>query len=158
MGVQCTLALHNPDPHGVVSHTNTQFEKADNKPALLGWGFAGLSVFLFSEWLIHLPLFNFVRVYWCAAADLNRSTLCTISTKHTVFATRRTHATRRTQLLGFPIQMLGLFMLPYLGVRYGVEGKDFVKDASEAVVCGDAWMGVVAWWFSHVCLQHTCVL
>lgn len=39
----------------------TQFEKADNKPALLGWGVAGLSVFFFSEWLIHLPGLNFVR-------------------------------------------------------------------------------------------------
>lgn len=40
-----------------------QFEKADNKPALLGWGVAGLSVFFFSEWLIHLPGLNFVRAY-----------------------------------------------------------------------------------------------
>lgn len=38
------------------------------------------------------------------------------------------------QLLGFPIQLLGLIMLPYLVVRYYVDGADLAKDAGEAVV------------------------
>lgn len=31
-------------------------------------------------------------------------------------------------LLGFPIQLLGLLMLPYLGIRYLVDGGDVAKD------------------------------
>ena len=31
-------------------------------------------------------------------------------------------------LLGFPVQLLGLFMLPYLGLRYLVDGGDVNKD------------------------------
>ncbi len=58
--------------------------------------------------------------------------------------------------------MLGLFMLPYLGVRYGVEGKDFVKDASEAVVrrlCV-AWVVCCMGCVLHgLCVQgDTCVM
>ncbi|GBF87293.1 tRNA-dihydrouridine synthase [Raphidocelis subcapitata] len=32
-------------------------------------------------------------------------------------------------LLGFPIQLLGLLALPYLGVRYLIDGGDVSKDA-----------------------------
>lgn len=46
------------------------------------------------------------------------------------------------QLLGFPIQLLGLVMLPYLVVRYYVDGADLAKDAGEAVVCWSDWQRV----------------
>jgi len=36
-------------------------------------------------------------------------------------------------LLGFPIQLLGLLVLPYLGVRYFVEEKSATEDAKQAV-------------------------
>lgn len=39
-----------------------QFEKSDNKGAIIGYGAAGLIAFFFSEWLIHLPLLNFVSL------------------------------------------------------------------------------------------------
>ena len=45
-------------------------------------------------------------------------------------------------MLGFPIQLLGLIMLPYLVVRYYVDGADLAKDAGEAVV-----RVVVSWWW-----------
>lgn len=71
-----------------------KFEKSDNKGAIIGYGAAGLIAFFFSEWLIHLPLLNF--------------------------------------LLGFPIQLVGLLSLPYLGVRYLAEGENFQQDAKAA--------------------------
>ena len=40
-----------------------QFEKSDNKGAIIGYGAAGLIAFFFSEWLIHLPLLSFVRPF-----------------------------------------------------------------------------------------------
>lgn len=52
----------------------------ENKPAVVAWGAAGVSAFIFTEWLIHLP-----------ALDV---------------------------LLGFPIQMIGVLMLPTLLYRY----------------------------------------
>lgn len=36
-------------------------------------------------------------------------------------------------LLGFPIQLLGLAMVPVLGIRYVIEEKDAGKDAKDAV-------------------------
>ena len=33
------------------------------------------------------------------------------------------------QLLGFPIQLIGLLALPYLGIKYYVEGEDPKRDA-----------------------------
>ena len=38
------------------------------------------------------------------------------------------------QLLGFPIQLVGLLSLPYLGVRYLADGKDFQDDFKTAAV------------------------
>lgn len=38
------------------------------------------------------------------------------------------------QLLGFPIQLVGLLSLPYLGVRYLAEGENFQQDAKAAAV------------------------
>eukprot|EP00775_Hariotina_reticulata_P005588 gene5588-5826_t len=35
-------------------------------------------------------------------------------------------------LLGFPVQLLGLLALPYLGVRWVVDGKDASKDIEDA--------------------------
>jgi len=72
-----------------------KFEKAENKPAVIGLSAAAAGAFFFTEWLIHLPLMNV--------------------------------------LLGFPIQLLGVVMLPVLGVRYLVNGKSVAADASDAV-------------------------
>jgi hypothetical protein len=41
------------------------------------------------------------------------------------------------QLLGFPVQLVGLLALPYLGVRWFVDGQSAGKDIEEAVV-GDS--------------------
>ena len=41
-----------------------------------------------------------------------------------------------SQLLGFPIQLLGLVMLPYLGVRWFVDGKKASADIGDATVRG----------------------
>jgi hypothetical protein len=38
------------------------------------------------------------------------------------------------QLLGFPVQLVGLLALPYLGVRWFVDGQSAGKDIEEAVV------------------------
>ena len=38
------------------------------------------------------------------------------------------------QLLGFPIQVLGLLVLPWLGVRYLVDKKDFGSEVSSTAV------------------------
>ena len=39
------------------------------------------------------------------------------------------------QVLGFPIQLLGLVLLPYFGVKYLVEDGDALEDAKSAAVC-----------------------
>lgn len=57
-----------------------QFERAENKPAIVAWTSAAIFAFFFSEWLIHLPGLNV--------------------------------------LLGFPVQLVGLLVLPSLGLRY----------------------------------------
>lgn len=38
------------------------------------------------------------------------------------------------QILGFPVQLVGLLALPYLGVRWFVDGKSAGQDIEEAVV------------------------
>lgn len=38
------------------------------------------------------------------------------------------------QLLGFPVQLIGLLALPYLGVRWFVDGEDAGKDIEEYAV------------------------
>lgn len=38
------------------------------------------------------------------------------------------------QILGFPVQLVGLLTLPYLGVRWFVDGKSAGKDVEDAVV------------------------
>ena len=38
-----------------------QFEKTDKKPAVIGWTAAAVGAFFLAEWLIHLPLLDFVR-------------------------------------------------------------------------------------------------
>lgn len=124
VGIDSTLCCH-------------QFEKADNKPALLGWGVAGLSVFFFAEWLIHLPGLNFVR----SGGLVDHQMIYPHSPP---------------QLLGFPIQLLGLVMLPYLVVRYYVDGADLAKDAGDAVVCGvHLWECTAV--TSHLCTPQTSV-
>jgi hypothetical protein len=44
----------------LLAHRNPQFEKADNKPAIIGYSAAALGAFVFCEWLIHLPVMNVV--------------------------------------------------------------------------------------------------
>jgi hypothetical protein len=38
------------------------------------------------------------------------------------------------QVLGFPVQLVGLLTLPYLGVRWFVDGGDASKDIEAAAV------------------------
>lgn len=38
------------------------------------------------------------------------------------------------QLLGFPVQLLGLLVMPYLGVRWFVDGQSAGKDIEDAAV------------------------
>jgi hypothetical protein len=53
--------LQVTDAHGaVVPHA--QFEKAENKPAIIGYSAAAVGALFFSEWLIHLPVFNVVSM------------------------------------------------------------------------------------------------
>lgn len=35
-----------------------KFEKAENKPVVIGWIVGGASAFIVTEWLIHLPLLD----------------------------------------------------------------------------------------------------
>ena len=37
-----------------------KFEKTENKPVVIGWIAAVLSSFIATEWLIHLPVFDFL--------------------------------------------------------------------------------------------------
>lgn len=43
------------------------------------------------------------------------------------------------QLLGFPVQLLGLLVMPYLGVRWFVDGQSAGKDIEDAAV--RLWLG-----------------
>lgn len=71
-----------------------KFEKAENKPVVIGWVSAAVAAFFVAEWLIHLPALDVV--------------------------------------LGFPVQLVGLLTLPYLGVRWFVDGGDASKDIEAA--------------------------
>lgn len=72
-----------------------KFEKAENKPGVIGWAAAAIFAFFTAEWLIHLP-----------ALDV---------------------------ILGFPVQLVGLLALPYLCVRWFVDGVSAGKDIEDAV-------------------------
>lgn len=48
------------DFDAVLNKLADKFDKVENKPALIGYGVGGLVAFLFVEWLIHLPLLDFV--------------------------------------------------------------------------------------------------
>jgi hypothetical protein len=37
-----------------------QFEKAENKPVVIGWVSAAVAAFFIAEWLIHLPALDVV--------------------------------------------------------------------------------------------------
>ena len=47
-----------------------QFEKSNNKGAIIGWTAATAFAIFFSEWLIHLPLFNVVGLAWLCIGPL----------------------------------------------------------------------------------------
>jgi hypothetical protein len=40
-----------------------QFEKAENKPVVIGWVSAAAAAFIIAEWLIHLPALDVVSRY-----------------------------------------------------------------------------------------------
>eukprot|EP00882_Tetradesmus_deserticola_P020496 GHRQ01022144.1.p4 GENE.GHRQ01022144.1~~GHRQ01022144.1.p4 ORF type:complete len:102 (-),score=25.41 GHRQ01022144.1:350-655(-) len=44
------------------------------------------------------------------------------------------HRAAPPQVLGFPVQLVGLLTLPYLGVRWLVDGKDASGDLEAAAV------------------------
>lgn len=44
----------------IVLHTILQFEKSDNKAAIVGYTAAAAGLFFFTEWLIHLPGLNLI--------------------------------------------------------------------------------------------------
>lgn len=84
------------DFDAVLAKWADKFEKADNKPLVVGYLSAAVGAVIFVEWLIHLPGLNV--------------------------------------LLGFPVQLLGIFALPVLIMRYVVDGKaDAGKDAGDLV-------------------------
>jgi hypothetical protein len=54
------------------------------------------------------------------------------------------------KILGFPVQLVGLLALPYLGVRWFVDGKSAGKDIEEAVV---SHMECLGWrWQRSTCM------
>lgn len=80
----------------VIADIGDKFEASDNKATIVAYSAAAVFALWVSEWLIHLPLLDF--------------------------------------LLGFPIQLLGLATLPYLGVKYLVEKDgDITSDAGRAI-------------------------
>jgi type IV secretory pathway TrbD component len=57
-----------------VSPCLLQFEKAENKPVVIGWVSAAVAAFFVAEWLIHLPALDVVsHVGRCACRKLAQS-------------------------------------------------------------------------------------
>lgn len=83
------------DFDALLAKLSDKFDKAENKPTVIGIGVGALAAFFFVEWLIHLPVLDI--------------------------------------LLGFPAQLLGVLLGPYLLVRYLVDKEDIIQDV-EAVV------------------------
>jgi hypothetical protein len=92
-----------------------------------------------ARWLIHLPALDVVRAWRRAKQGLSYGGAvrlppgrCTRPAVPTPFLGefRPTFPVLppRSQLLGFPIQLVGLLALPYFGLRYFVDGVDFSKD------------------------------
>ncbi len=50
-----------------------QFEKSNNKAAIVGWTAAGVGAFFVTEWLLHLPLLDVVRYALCCEHHVNRN-------------------------------------------------------------------------------------
>lgn len=46
------------------AHVLPQFEKAENKPVVIGWAAAAVFAFFTAEWLIHLPALDVVSTQW----------------------------------------------------------------------------------------------
>ena len=46
------------------------------------------------------------------------------------------------QLLGFPIQLAGLLLLPYVVVKYAIDGDDYIVDLKGASVSTDLLTGL----------------
>ena len=101
-----------------------------------GWT-VGIAVgILFSEWLIHRPLLNIVshaptsctgpsgcdgRPIPYLPCRSNTAVQMVWSLRCTASAAATEGLSPHIQVLGFPIQLLGLLTLPYLGVRYYVD-------------------------------------
>ena len=51
------------------SLSQPQFEKSENKVAIVGYSAGALGAFVFAEWLIHLPGLNFVRALYGECID-----------------------------------------------------------------------------------------
>jgi len=46
----------------VIERYTQKFEKAEKKPVIIGYGVAAVAALFITEWLIHLPLLDFVSV------------------------------------------------------------------------------------------------
>ena len=155
-----------------------QFEKAENKPVVIGYVAAAIFAFFTAEWLIHLPALDVVSdrtttgassaasctaatadarsgahvrrtaARACLASALRSHELCTRTSPLKPFGIgpaaapnplgpSRPPAAAAVQILGFPVQLVGLLTLPYLGVRWFVDGQSAGKDIEEAVVSAD---------------------
>ena len=81
---------------------------------VIGYSVAAVLAFFFAEWFIHLPLFNFVSRCTCSFFQTNQ--LMWSRNLHNLPVL--TGCSVMSQLLGFPLQLLGLLIAPYLAVRY----------------------------------------
>ncbi len=82
--------------------------------AIVGWSSAAFLSLWFTEWLIHLPGLNFVGPL----------TLTTILSGPPPV----TYKLTRVQIIGFPLQFLGVVMTPILVARYFLDKKDVGED------------------------------
>ena len=97
-----------------------QFENANNKPAVAAWAGGSVFAIFFAEWLIHKPGLNIVRMALLISSS---------------FTQLKAHSNSAVlQLLGFPIQLFGLLLLPGTIVKYLVEKDDPAEDVRSAVV------------------------
>lgn len=51
---------NNKDFDSFLMENANKFEAAENKGAIVGWTLAAFSAITVAEWLIHLPLFDFL--------------------------------------------------------------------------------------------------
>lgn len=100
-----------------------QYENAENKPAVAAYAGGAVSAIIFAEWLIHKPGLNIVSFAATPAALIMRQQFC-LSQILCLFL----------QLLGFPIQLFGLLLLPGAILKYLVEKESPADDVRGALV------------------------